>query len=179
MRLHSAIKRSYKRVESKPRIKPAFIVLLLALSLLGCGGPQQNTSDNNSSSTTAVNESSTAAAPTPTATQASPTSQDKERPIEFTYLGMTPDKQNIRYKIKVNTAKPISQVDLGVKFTDDSGKVLDETTLIWQNIVRSKQQPIEKDKTYDVEDYLPEGATKAEVVLKRVVFVDGTYWQNN
>ncbi|MDT4966134.1 MAG: hypothetical protein QOJ64_871 [Acidobacteriota bacterium] len=163
----------------KRHIKRAFVALLLPLPLLGCGGSQQNTPYNNSSPTTVVNQSSTPAAPTPTATPSSPTSQDKERPIEFTYLGITPDKQNIRYRIKVNTAKQISQVDLGVKFTDESGKVLDETTLIWQNIVRSKQQPIEKDKTYDVEGYLSEGATKAEVVLKRVVFADGTYWQNN
>jgi len=97
-------------------------------------------------------------------------------PIEFSYLGITPDKKNISYKIRINTDKPISQVDLAVKETDDSGKVLMDTTMLWQNIVHSTQQPIEEGKTYDVQDYLYPGATKAECKLKRVVFQDHTTW---
>lgn len=107
-----------------------------------------------------------------------PTSAAKEgeRPVDFTYLGITSDKRNISYKIKVNTEKPIRQVDLAVKQMDDSGKVLLDTTLAWQNIVKMTRQPIEKGKTYDVQDYLYPGATKAECKLKRVVFADGSTW---
>ena len=97
-------------------------------------------------------------------------------PIEFTYLGITPDKQNISYKIKVNTEKRISQVDLAVKEMDDSGKVLMDTNMLWQNIVKSHREPIEQGKTYDVADYLYPGATRAECKLKRVVFEDGSTW---
>jgi PBP1b-binding outer membrane lipoprotein LpoB len=97
-------------------------------------------------------------------------------PVEFTYGGITSDKTNISYRIKVNTDKPISQVDLAVEEMDDSGKVLMDTTMLWQNIVKSVRLPIEKGKTYDVQDYLYPGATKAECKLKRVVFQDGTTW---
>ena len=76
----------------------------------------------------------------------------------------------------MNTEKRISQVDLAVKEMDDSGKVLMDTTMLWQNIVKSVRQPIEKGKTYDVQDYLYPGATRAEGKLKRVVFEDGTTW---
>jgi predicted RNA-binding protein with TRAM domain len=42
------------------------------------------------------------------------------------------------------------------------------------------QQPIEKGKTYDVdENAVEEGATKIECKMKRVVFVDGTSWSPN
>jgi hypothetical protein len=97
-------------------------------------------------------------------------------PVDFTFLGIAADKQHIAYKIKVNTDKPITQVDLALKETDDTGKVLMDTTLLWQNIVHSTRQPIEKGKTYDVEDYLYPGTTKTECRLKRVVFQDGTSW---
>lgn len=97
-------------------------------------------------------------------------------PVDFTFIGIAADKQHIAYKIKVNTDKPISQVDLALKETDDSGKVLMDTTLLWQNIVHSTRQPIEKGKTYDVEDYLYPGTAKTECKLKRVVFQDGTSW---
>ncbi|HEX8843316.1 MAG TPA: hypothetical protein VF791_01540 [Pyrinomonadaceae bacterium] len=159
------------------------VLISLAALLTGCGSKQENMSVNSSQTRTesketvgAKNEATPQPTPTATQTPTPATTADTERPIEFTYLGITSDKEHIRYRIKVNTAKPISQVDLGIKFTDASGKVLDDTTFAWQNIVKSKQQPIEQGKTYDVEDYLPEGATKAEVVLKRVIFKDGGYW---
>ena len=156
--------------------------ILIALSALFAGcGKQESVSVNNSSTTTTAANTTKAEAPTPTTTitptaTPTPATNDAERPVEFSYLGLTPDKERIHYKIKVLTAKPISQVDLGTKFTDDAGKVLDETTFAWQNIVKSKRLPIEQGKTYEVEDDLPEGATKAEVVLKRVIFEDGTQW---
>jgi hypothetical protein len=97
-----------------------------------------------------------------------------EAPVEFIYGGVTPDKASISYKIKVNTDKPIEEVHLALKETDASGKVLTETTLIWQNIVHSTQQPIEKGKTYEQHWELLPGAVKAECSLKEVIFKDFT-----
>ncbi|HKQ53574.1 MAG TPA: hypothetical protein VJT74_14455, partial [Pyrinomonadaceae bacterium] len=105
-----------------------------------------------------------------------PSTFSGERPVEFTYLGVTKDKGSIAYKIKVNSAKPISQVDLDMKYMDESGRVVDQSTFAWQNIVKSKRNAIERGRTYEVTDPLPEGATRAEVTLKRVIFEDGTTW---
>lgn len=74
-----------------------------------------------------------------------------EAPIEFTYGGIAPDKAKIVYKIKVNTDKPIKEVHLNHKEMDASGKVLVENIIIWRNVVRSTEQPIEQGKIY--EDY--------------------------
>lgn len=97
-------------------------------------------------------------------------------PVEFIYGGMTPDKTSISYKIKVNTDKPIEEVHLALKETDAGGKVVEQTTIVWQNIVHSTQQPIEKGKTYEDQTALDPGATKAECTLKEVIFKDGTRW---
>lgn len=157
----------------KLRMTLVIASLLGTLSLSACAGGQQNVQPNNSS----TSEVATPTAATPTVSATASTTETSETPIEFTYLGLTPGAPRLRYKIKVLTGKPISQVDLGVRYMDRSGNVLDDTTLLWQNIVRSKREPIEKGKTYDVEDFAPDGTTKADVVLKRVVFTDGTYWQ--
>ena len=102
-------------------------------------------------------------------------SGSRSQPVTFTFLGITPDKQNVAYRIKVNTNKPISQVDLNCKQTDKSGKVT-EGTYIWQNIVKSKQQPIVSGKTYeDRAEFYPAPA-KADCSLNRVVFKDLTSW---
>ena len=163
-------------------MKRLMIFFAISCALAGCGGgTQEKVSVNNAAAPTPTVEIATA---TPTATPAAtiastptPTASDNERPIDFTYLGLTSNKEQIHYKIKVNTAKKISQVDLGIKYWDASGKVLDDTTLIWQNIVKSTRQPIEKGKTYDVLDSVPEDTAKADVSLKRVVFEDGTRWE--
>jgi hypothetical protein len=153
-------------------MKRVSVLIALAMLLTGCGKQE---SVNNTSTVVKTAETTKPETPTPASTP-TPATNNAERPIEFTYLGITPDKQHIHYKIKVLTAKPISQVDLGIKYTDDDGKVLEDTTLIWQNIIKSKREPIEQEKTYDVEDYMTPGTTHAEVILKRVVFEDGTYW---
>jgi hypothetical protein len=150
--------------------------LALSLIFVGCSGSQQaNVSTGNSATQTKEVATSNAESPSPTATP-TPAAKMVEPPVEFAYLGVAPDKESIAYKIKVKTDEPISQVDIGVKYMDASGKVLDETTLAWQNVVKSVRQPIEKGKTYEGKDYLPEGATKAECVLKRVIFANGTRW---
>lgn len=154
-------------------------LFILALLLTGCGNSarQDAVSINNSTTTTTTKETETLAKPTPTATQSPAPNADKgAAPVEFTYLGISPDKQTASYKIKVKTAEPISQVDLGVKYLDGGGKVLEETIYAWQNIVKGARQPIENGKTYEVKDELPEGATKAEYTLKRVIFQNGSRW---
>ena len=161
------------------KLLPGCLALTLALAACG-GGSDDKPAANNSAATPAPTrtaaETSNAATPTATAT-ASPAAVGGERPVEFTYLGVTPDKESISYKIKVNAAKPITQVDLNMKYMDDKGGVVEETTYAWQNVVKSARKPIEKGQTYEVKDPLPEGATRAEVTLKRVIFQDGTRWE--
>ena len=99
-----------------------------------------------------------------------------EAPVEFTYGGIAPDKVKITYKIKVNTDKPIEEVHMSLKEMDANGKVLTDTTLIWQNIVHSIRQPIEQGKTYENYTMLNPGAVKAECSLKEVIFADFTRW---
>lgn len=148
-----------------------YIALILAAALFSaCSNELPSESSNTRSN------ASTQSTPLKAENSQTTSESTSGAPVEFTWLGITSDKQNISYKIKVNTDKPISQVDLAVKETDDSGKVLMDTTMLWQNIVKSVQQPIEKGKTYDVQDYLYPGSTKAECKLKRVVFEDGTSW---
>lgn len=153
---------------------------MLAITLSGCAGgnKQDAASVNNSTTTTTTKETETAVKPTPMATpNATPANTATgEAPVELTYLGVSPDKQTASYKIKVKTTEAISQVDLGVKYLDANGKVLEETTYAWQNIVKSARQPIVNGQTYEVKDELPEGATKAEYMLKRVIFQNGSRW---
>jgi hypothetical protein len=114
-----------------------------------------------------------AVSPTPAL---SPATKSGTPPVEFTSLGLSTDKKAASYKIKVNTAEPISQVDIGVRYMGADGSVLEETTLVWQNIVKSVRQPIEKGKTYEVKDDFQEAVTNAEYTLKRVIFQNGTRW---
>jgi len=160
------------------KLLPGCLALMLAFAACGGGrdaSPSANTSTTNAQTTATQTETANAATPSPTAA-VTPATTSGERPVEFTYLGVTPDKGSIAYKIKVNSAKPVSQVDLDMKYTDESGRVVDQTTYAWQNVVKSKRNPIERGQTYEVKDELPEGATRAEVTLKRVHFQDGTVW---
>ena len=97
-------------------------------------------------------------------------------PVEFTFGGITPDKTNISYRIKVNTDKPIDKVHLALKEMDAAGKVLEQTAIVWQNIVGSTRKPIENGKTYEDQTPLDPGATKVECSLKEVIFKDGSRW---
>jgi hypothetical protein len=156
--------------------------LALTLAFAACGGgrddnkPSANTSTTNTQTTTTQTETANAATPSPTAAPA-PATASGERPVEFTYVGVTPDKQSVAYKIKVTSAKPVRQIDLNMKYMDDKGGVVEETTYAWQNVVKSRKNPIEPGETYEVKDPLPEGATRAEVTLKRVHFEDGSRWE--
>ena len=152
-------------------MKPYVTIILVALLLSACGSKEPSSSSNTQSpaamqSTPANAESS----------QSNASQTTTGAPVEFTYGGITPDKTSISYKIKVNTDKPIEEVHLALKETDAGGKVVEQTTIAWQNIVHSTRQPIEKGKTYEDQMALDPGATKAECTLKEVVFKDGTRW---
>ncbi|HVS83469.1 MAG TPA: hypothetical protein VHE60_17195 [Pyrinomonadaceae bacterium] len=148
-----------------------YIALILAAALCSACGNKQPSESSNSQSTAAT-QSTPAKAESSKATSESTSGA----PVEFIYGGITPDKTSISYKIKVNTDKPIEEVHLALKETDAGGKVVEQTTVAWQNIVHSTQQPIEKGKTYEAQTPLDPGATKAECSLKEVVFQDGTRW---
>lgn len=97
-------------------------------------------------------------------------------PVEFKYLGLSPDNKHIHYTVKINSDKPVTQVDIGVKYMDATGGTVGDTTIAWQNIVKGTQLPIEKGQTYDVQGVLLPGATKADTKLTNVHFKDGTHW---
>jgi hypothetical protein len=150
---------------------------LLSLALASaCGGGGSGPSYGAPASSPATQPAvSQSAAATSTASPQRATSSGSA-PIEFTYLGLTDDKTQIHYVIKVTSDKEIEQVDLNIRYLDAAGKTLDEGRYLWQNIVKSTSMPILPGKTYDVQDYLYPGAVKAEVKLLRVVFKDLTYW---
>ena len=162
-------------------MKPLISAIASVALLSGCATKQENSNAGNSSAQ--ANQAS--AGNTEKVTQGSSAfatnagAKTDGNPVEFTCLGLSADKTHFSYRVKVNTDKPISQVDIEVKSVDNKGKSSTETFL-WQNIIRSTQQPIEKGKTYDVdENAVEEGATKIECKMKRVVFVDGTSWSPN
>lgn len=139
------------------------------------------TAKNENSGNSSAPASQAAAGNAEKATQGSSTSTTNAsaktdgNPVEFTCLGLSADKTHFSYRVKVNTDKPISQVDIELRSVDDKGKSSTDT-VIWQNIVKSTQQPIEKGKTYDADASVEEGTTKIECKLKRVVFADDTTW---
>jgi hypothetical protein len=151
------------------------VAVVAAGSLLAaCGGGASNSSSGNTTPAAGQSPQSVGTKGAPTAPPASPGSDNA--PVEFTYLGLNADSTAIHYTIKVNTATPIEQVDLNVKYFDASGAVLLDDRFLWQNIVKSERQPIEAGHTYDVEDYLYPDATRAEAKLLRVVYTDLSSW---
>ena len=89
---------------------------------------------------------------------------------------ITADKANLAYRIKVNTDKAIDEVHLALKEMDAKGKVVEATTIVWQNMPGSSRRPIESGKTYEDQTPLDPGVVKAECSLKEVIFKDGTRW---
>jgi hypothetical protein len=94
------------------------LLLLVVLLSAGCAAKQDTASSQNSSAP--VNFA--AAKSEKSAESKAATSDANARPVEFTFLGITPDKENISYRIKVNTDKPIDEVDLSLKETDAGGR---------------------------------------------------------
>ena len=141
-------------------------IVILTLMASGCGGSQ----------TSSVTNSSAPAGAGPANSPAAEGAQAPASgaPVELVSCALTADKQNVAYKIKINTDKAIDEVHLALKTT--AGGKPDETTLIWQNIVGSTRRPIESGKTYEDQSPLESGVTKAECLLKEVIFKDGTHW---
>ncbi len=134
-----------------------YVALILAAVLLSA------CSTNKTASTTNAEPASSSQ---PSGPQAAAPQTTIGTPVELVYKGITPDKANIAYKIKVNTDKPIDDVHLALKGTD----------IIWQNIVGSTRRPIEKGKIYEDQTPLDPAAIKAECSLKEVIFKDGARW---
>ena len=158
-------------------MKILFPVMAAAILFTACAGEPQKTLTSNSANANSAPYATTAsqdAKPANADTAANNAAADA--PVEFTYVGITPDKEDFSYKIKVNTAKPIGQVDIAAKYYDDNGKVIGDTTIAWQNIIKSARQPIEQGRGYEATGYLEPGSTKVEARLKRVVFKDGSTW---
>ena len=96
-------------------------------------------------------------------------------PVEYTDGGMSADKKKVVLKYKIN-AEHVAQVDVQVRCLDASGKQTSADTYFWKNIVTSKEQPIEKGKSYQDTCDLDPGTVKVETKLQRVFFVDGKKW---
>ena len=141
-------------------------IVILALIASACGGKQTSSSTNLSSPASAVSANSPAAQ-----VAQAPASG---APVELISCALTADKQNVAYKIKINTDKAIDEVHLALKTT--AGGKPDETTLIWRNIVGSTRRPIENGKIYEDQSAVESGIAKAECSLKEVIFKDGTNW---
>jgi uncharacterized protein YcfL len=165
-------------------MKALIITTILGITLVACSSEPQKSATNSTNATTAAGTPTPVITPqvhiTPPVTnensETSSSTNASDAPVEFTYTGITPDKEDISYKIKVKTAKPISQVDIAARYWDAQGNLISETTLAWQNIVKSKKQPIEQGKTYNATGLLEPGSTKVECKLKRVFFTDGSVW---
>jgi len=151
-------------------MKTLLTVIALLLLLGGC----TNKTENSNGPAAPANQTASGNTEKPVK-DGSPSATNAGEPVDFTCLGLSADKTHFSYRVKVNTDKGISQVDIEVKTVDQKGKASTQTYL-WQNIVKSTRQPIEKGKTYDVDESVEEGTNRVECKIKRVVFADGTSW---
>jgi hypothetical protein len=103
--------------------------------------------------------------------------QTAEPPVAITSPGITPDRKNVAFKIEARGKKPIIQVDVEIKEMDQRGKVLLNTTLLWQRKDCCPRKPLEQGVIYDVSEPMVEkGATTAQATVVRVHFQDGSSW---
>ena len=109
-----------------------------------------------------------AAAPAPSAGGAAP--------VAYTFVGIDKAANAIRYRFAVHAPKPVKEVHVAAKYVGADGKVINDTTIVWQNIVHSTRQPIENGKTYEDTSYLFPNTTRVESKLLRVIYADGTRW---
>ncbi len=137
-------------------MKPLLVAMAALVVLVGCAESNLKTSPGSSTK---------------------PPEQTAEPPVELAFLGITPDRKNIAFKIAARGDKPILQVDLDIREMDKSGKLLLETTLLWQRRECCPRPPLEKGVFYDVQEPLVEkGAARAEATVDRVHFQDGSNW---
>ena len=148
-----------------------YVTIILAAVLASACGSKESSSSNTNTDTTASPPASSRSGGSPAAASQS------GAPVELTSCGLTSDKQNVSYKIKVNTEKPIEEVHVALKELDAAGKILGQMPLVWKNIVGSTRQPIEPGKAYEDQSPLEPGVAKADCSLSEVVFKDGTSWK--
>src|SRR2546425_11697250 len=87
--------------------------------LAGCATTQENSNAANSSAP--GNQAAAGNAEKPTQGSSTSVTNGAKRdgnPVEFTCLGLSADRTHFSYRVKVNTDKPISQVDIEVKSVD-------------------------------------------------------------
>jgi hypothetical protein len=145
------------------------LIVLVAILLSACQKQMSSVSTNASA------PAESRATPSRNNSEAKEVNIKDGAPIEFTEVGITPDKANVAYRIKVNTGEPIDEVHFTLKATDAKGKVT-EDTIVWQNIVGSTRRPIETGKTYEDQTALEAATVKADLSLQEVLFKDGSKW---
>ena len=156
--------------KGETKMKKYIPILLAAVFLSACGNKQP------ASTTSTEPAAGLQSPPSKTGSQSAAPQTTTGAPVELIYGGITPDKANVSYKIKVNTDRPIAEVHLALKEMDGKGKVVEDTTIVWQNIVGSTRRPIENGETYEDQTPLDPAAVKAECTLKEVIFKDDTRW---
>ena len=92
-------------------------LIVAAVFLSACGGNNQRASNSKS-------QPAASAASSNTGSQSAASQTTTGAPVELISGGITPDKTNVSYKIKVNTDKPIDEVHLALKEMDAKGKVV-------------------------------------------------------
>jgi len=102
--------------------------------------------------------------------------QNANAPVELVSVGIVPDRESYVYKLKVNTDNPISEVEIGVRLYNVRGKMLDESIITWQNIVKGTRQPTGKGKIYEATHFLEPDSTKVEAEVRHIYFEDGSIW---
>jgi hypothetical protein len=159
-------------MRSRTRHAAAAAVLSSLLIPLGCGGPgagrDASTADGKRSDAKALARKKSPAKTTPALPEL-----PEETPVTVEFLGLSADKEHVRYRIHVETDRPVEQVDVGLVYTGGDGKQ-QRATFVWQNVVQSKRQPIEKGKAYEDEAYVGRGATGVACKVLHVVYKDTT-----
>lgn len=145
-------------------------ILMAFVAATACGGGQQTAEQPRTEPSKAAVAQPEAPATAPAAGEA------RAAPVELSFVGLDAPKMVFRYRVKINTDKPVTQVDISAKYVGADGKALDEMTHAWQNIVKMERQPIEMGKTYDAEGYLFPDTARVECKLQRVIYGDGTRW---
>jgi hypothetical protein len=153
-----------------PRILMTGFLCVVAIVSGACG------SGRSSPSAGAKPEVSPASSPGAEAPSSATSKTTSAAPVELIQSGITDDKANVSYRIKVNSDKPIDEVHLALKEIDAQGKVIGSNSIVWQNIVGSTRKPIESGKTYEDQTALDPGTAKAAISLKEVIFKDGSSW---
>jgi hypothetical protein len=139
----------------------AAVVLSSFLMPLGCGGKRSE-----------VKVPAQKRSPGRTTPALPPLSE--EVPVTAEFLGLSADKEHVRYRIHVVTDKPIRQVDVGLTYNGADGKE-QRATVVW-NVDQSSRQPVEKGKTHEDVAYVGRGATGVVCKVLHVVYRDMTSW---